>query len=346
VTLRREQDRIRLTASLVRVADQVQVWTETFERDAANSFELQEDVAAHVAAGVLQSLFPEAPPLGRPQGRIGEAAYQAYLNGRYLQRQGTRDGLRRSSSFFQDAARQAPAFAPAQAGLAETYVAMARSGSPEPDAYANARSAAEAALVADPGNAEAHDALANVLFWHEWNWTVAEREFQAAIAGNPSFALAHHDRAFFLVAIGRREEGLTALRKALALDPLSVRVNIDAGWLLLQARHFDEAIAQARRAKELEPQLKEADACIARAMLYQGRAGSGPDNTRALEDPFLRAAFAALHGESDQVFPALERAFASHAPMMVFLNTEPSFDKIREDPRFRALLEKMKLPAR
>ncbi len=345
-TLRRQQDRMRLTASLVRVADQMQVWTETFERDAANSFELQEDLSARVAAGVLRSLVPEAAPTSRPHGSVGEAAYQAYLNGRYLQRQGTRDGLERSVAFFQDAARQAPEFASAQAALAETYVAMARSGSAAPDVFAKARSAAESALGVDPGNAEAHNALANVLFWHEWNWTAAGRQFDAAIEDNPSFALAHHDRAFFLVAVGRREAGLTALRKALAIDPLSVRVNIDAGWLYLQARHFEEAIAQARRARELEPGLKEADACIARARLYQGRPATSPGNSRALDDPFLRAAFAAIEGENDRVFPALEQAYASHRPMMVFLNTEPSFDKIREDPRFRALLERMNLPAR
>jgi tetratricopeptide (TPR) repeat protein len=77
--------------------------------------------------------------------------------------------------------------------------------------------------------------------------------------------------------MGRRESALTTLRRAMALDPLSVRVNMDAGWLLLQAHHFDEAIAQAKRAQELQPGLREADACIARARLYQGQGAAPPD---------------------------------------------------------------------
>jgi lipopolysaccharide biosynthesis regulator YciM len=138
-----------------------------------------------------------------------------------------------------------------------------------------------------------------------------------------------------------REDGLTALRRAMALDPLSVRVNMDAGWLLLQAHRFDEAITQARRAQQLEPGLKEADACIARAMLYQGRtAVSAADSA----DPFLHAAFSALRGQSNDAIVALEQAYTARSPMLVFLNTEPSFDKLHSDVRFRALVEKMRFP--
>jgi TolB-like protein/DNA-binding winged helix-turn-helix (wHTH) protein len=341
--LREQADRMRLTASLIRASDQVQVWTTTVEHDRTESFQLQEEIAARVAAGVLQTIFPEATATIHPRENISGPAYQAYLDGRFLERQGTRQGLERSVGFFQDAIRQAPDFALAHSALAETWVAMARSGAAGSDGFAGARSAAESALRLDPGNAEAHNALANVLFWHDWNWNAAGREFDAAIAQNPSFALAHHDRAFFLVAVGRREEGLTALRQALALDPLSVRVNIDAGWLLLQARHFDEAIAQATRARQLEPGLREAEACISRAMLYQGRTRANMENPASFTDPFIRASFAALAGDPTQAFAALEQAYSSRSTMMVFLNTEPSFDKLRGDARFRALTAKMEL---
>jgi tetratricopeptide (TPR) repeat protein len=81
--------------------------------------------------------------------------------------------------------------------------------------------------------------------------------------------VAHHDYAFFLVAMGRTKQGLTSLRRAIALDPLSARVDIDAGWLYLQAHRLDDAIQQARRARELEPGLAEANACILRSLCYQ-----------------------------------------------------------------------------
>lgn len=339
-TLRHDRQRSRLTVSLLRLKDQVQVWTETFERDAANSFELQEDVAARVAAGVLRSLFPQAKLTARPSRGVSEAAYQAYLKGRYLQRKGNRADLNRSESFFQTAALSAPEFAAAHAALAETYVSMARSGG-GPEAFDKAKPAAEAALRLDPMNAEAHNALGNALFWHEWSWAAAEREFQAAIDANPSFAPAYHDHAFFLVAMGRREAGLSALRRAMALDPLSVRVTIDAGWLLLQAHSFEEAITQARRALELEPGLRAANACIARAQLLQGGGGAAPSDSA---EPFMHAVFLAITGDNEKALASLERAYAGHSSMMPLLNSEPAFTKLHEDARFRALAGKMHFP--
>jgi TolB-like protein/DNA-binding winged helix-turn-helix (wHTH) protein len=340
VTTRRADNKLRLTASLLRANDQVQVWTETFERDAGNSFELQEAVAAQVSAGVLRTLFPDAKPLERPARGVSAAAYQAYLDGRLLQRQGTRAGLERSESFFQTAVEQAPSWGAANAALAETYVAMARSGARPAAIFDQAKAVALAALRADPANAEAHNALANALFWHDWDWAAADHEFRAALAANPSFALAYHDEAFFLVATGRRESALTALRRAMALEPLSVRVNMDAGWLLLQAHRFDEAIAQAERARQLQPNLPEADACIARARLYRGEVAVPPDTS----DPFIRATLQSLRGQREAAVASLSAAYSERRVMMVMLNSEPSFDKMRDDPGFRAIVAKMRFP--
>ncbi len=334
-SLRHDGAKTRISVGLTRVRDQVQVWTETFERDKAGSFELQEDVAARVAAGVLRNLFPEEHAMARPARGVAEAAYQAYLNGRYMQQ---KTGLRRSIPYFEDAIAASPDFAEAHAALAETYVSLGHSGS-SPDGFTRARPEAQAALRLDPANAEAHNALGNVLFYQDWNWSAAEREFQAAIDANPSFARAHHDQAFFLVAMGRREAALTALRRAMALDPLSVRVNIDAGWLLLQAHHFDDAIVQTKRALELEPGLREAEACQARARALLGQ--SAPADATS---SFMHAAYLAMGGQSTPSIDALEKAYAEHAPMMVMLQSEPAFDKLRSDPRFQALAAKMRFP--
>ena len=350
-TLRKDTSRVRISARLVRIADQVQVWTETFEQDESNLFQMQEDAAARITAAVLQRLFPATPATVRPSHFRKPEALEAYATGRYLQHKGNLADLSRSLSYFEEAARKDPSFVEAYAGAAATLVGQARTGRGPADAFPRAKTAAEAALRLDDGNAEAHNALANVLFWREWNWAEAERHFNRAIEINPSFAIAHHDYAFFLVAIGRTEDGLSAWRRAVAIDPLSTRVNIDGGWLLLQAHRFDDAIRQAQRALELEPGLPEANACIARARQYQGRADTETvKRFRGLIDdpggtePFAYATACALMGEDAKALEALDRAYAARSIMMPLLKTEPSFTGLHRDPRFQAVVQKMRFP--
>jgi tetratricopeptide (TPR) repeat protein len=158
------------------------------------------------------------------------------------------------------------------------------------------------------------------------------------------------------------------LRRAIALDPLSARVNIDAGWLLLQAHRFDDAIRQARRALELEPGLAEANACIQRSLLYQKKyrelladiQKSGPnpeqtlkrlyreklqkDGTSGKADSFSLATTHVFLGENDRALDELENALAKHNIMMPLLRTEPTFDPLHNEPRFQALTRKLALP--
>ena len=350
-TLRKSAGRVRVAARVVRVADQLQIWTDTFEEDASNLFEIQEDAAARISGAVLQLLFPNSAAAVKPARQRNHEALEAYTNGRFLQRKGNLGDLNRSVSFFEKATSSDASFSEAYAALAETFLALAISGRGAPESFARAREAAESALRSDDSNVEAQNALANVLFWHEWNWREAERHFSRAIDINPSFALAQHDYAFFLVAMGRTEAGLSSWRRAVAIDPLSTRVNIDGGWLLLQAHRFDDAIRQAQRALELSPGLEEANACIARARQYQGRADSETakqlralmDNPGAAE-PFAYATACALMGENSKALDGLDRAYTARSTMMPMLKTEPSFTRLHGDTRFEALVRKMRLP--
>jgi tetratricopeptide (TPR) repeat protein len=268
-----------------------------------------------------------------------------------LQQKGNLADLNRSVTFFEQATKIDPSFSEAYAALAEDFMALAISGRGQAESFARAKMAAESALRSDDGNAEAQNAIANVLFWHEWNWPEAERHFSRAIDINPSFALAQHDYAFFLVAMGRTEAALGSWRRAVAIDPLSTRVNIDGGWLLLQAHRFDDAIRQAQRALELSPGLEEANACIARARQYQDRAD--PETVRQLRalmdnpgaaEPFAYATACALMGENSKALDGLDRAYAARSTMMTMLKTEPSFTRLHGDTRFEALVRKMRLP--
>jgi tetratricopeptide (TPR) repeat protein len=350
------------------VADQAQVWTDTSERADAEMFRVEEETAAHIASAVSGKLLGGSAASTARSHAQNQEAYQAYLNGRYLVHKENRADLERSIVYFEESARLDPRFDQAYSAAAEAYIAMGRSGNAPPDTFMRARASAEKALSLNETNAEAHNALANALFWHDWNWPQAEQHFARAIALNPSLAVAHHDYAFFLVAMGRTEQGLTSLRRAIASDPLSARVNIDAGWLLLQAHRFDDAIRQARRAQELEPGLAEANACILRSLLYQKKYRevadllhlSGPNPEEALKkiyrqklqeeeksgsrDLFTTAMRYTFLGENSKALDTLEKAYASRSIMMPLLKTEPSFEALHSEPRFQDLARKLALP--
>jgi len=367
-TVRESAGRIRIAVRLIQVADQGQIWNDTLERAVDETFQIQEEVAAHIANAVSGNLLSGAPAAPARSHARSQAAYEAYLNGRYLQGKGNRSDLERSIASFEQASKLDPQFDLAESALAESYVSWGRSGGPPQETFPRARAAAEKALNLNEANAEAHNALANALFWNDWNWPQAERHFTRAIAINPSFSLSSHDYAFFLVAMGRTEPGLASLRHALAADPLSWRVNIDAGWLLLQAHHFDEAIKQARRAQELEPGLAEANACIVRARFHQKQyrevldamhlTGSNPEETlkrlyreklqddekSGKADPFTMATRYTFIGENAKALDSLDLAYARRSIMMPLLKTEPSLEALHAEPRFQELVRKLALP--
>jgi DNA-binding winged helix-turn-helix (wHTH) protein/TolB-like protein/tetratricopeptide (TPR) repeat protein len=345
---RNESGRTRISVRMVKAADQAQVWSETYEQDAAGRLEMQEQIAARVSVAVVQRLLGRSAPVAARVHVPKAAAGEAFLNGRYLQRKNTPADAERAIAFYEQAGNSDPAFAEPWAAMAETYIGLAMSGrAPGSDAYPKARAAAEHALrVAE--SAEAHTALADVCFWYDWNWNQARSHFERAIALNPSLARAHHDYAFYLVAMGRTEAGLDSLRRAIAIDPLSPHVNLDAGWLLLQAHHFDEAIRQAKRALELEPGLTEANACIGRALAYRGQAGlEAPALYRRMadsgKDAYYRALAFAMLGENDNALRELEAAYRQHSTMMPLLATEPAFAGLHGDTRFREIARQVGL---
>ena len=366
-TVRHSEGQVRISARLIKVIDQAQVWNGTTIRAESETFQAEEEAGAHIAAAISSRLLGAATVSSPTFGARNEQAYQAYWNGRYLQRKGNRGDIERSISYFEQAASLDSRFDQALSALAESYIALGRSGGVPQETFPRARDAAEKALAIHEANAEAHNALANALFWYEWNWPLAEQHFIRAIRLNPSFSLAQHDYAFFLVAMGRTEDGLASLHRAIASDPLSARVNIDAGWLYLQAHRFDEAIRQARRAQELETGLAEANSCILRSLFHQKKYRevmdalhlSGPDPKEVLRhryrqrleedekagkhDPFTTATRYAFLGDNAKALDALDEAYTRRNAMMPLLKTEPSLLGLHGESRFQALLQKLRL---
>jgi TolB-like protein/Tfp pilus assembly protein PilF len=350
--VRRESGRVRISARLLKVADQSQVWSDTYEQDGSDRLGIEEQVAARVTAAVIHQLFPASPSRAARGHLPAAAAYDALMKGRYLLHKRGRADAERAITQFEEAIKQDVAFAEPWGAMAQTYAGLALSGIyPARDALVKARTAAEQALRLDEANAEAHNALAAVLFWHDWNWNEAQRHYLRAIAINPSYAQAHHDYAFYLVVTGHAEAGIASLRRAITIDPLSPRVNVDAGWVLLQAHHFDEAIVQAKRALELEPALGEAKACIVRAEHYQGKAS--PEVTefyqavlqnRERSGPYNLALAHAVLGRRQEALAALQTAYEQREVLMPLIGTEPAFSVLHRDARFRELVRRMGLP--
>ena len=184
-------------------------------------------------------------------------AYNRYLKGRHFLNQRTRKSILHSIECFEEAACEDCDYALPYAGLAEAYILLGAGGYGEADparALHKAREAALKAIEGDESSAEAHLALALVYYRAAWDWAGSEREFRRAIEINDGYATGHHQYAMFLAALKRLDEALAEIRKAQELDPLSLIINTAVARILHFSRRFDEAIEQSRRTLELNPQ--------------------------------------------------------------------------------------------
>jgi len=323
----------KVNVRLIRASDQTQVWSSTVELA---------DAAPKILAGLSQTLGGNAVPHRSPTIRDAKAN-ALYKDARLLlNNRAVRGDLALAADKFRDSIAIEPSAA-AYAGLADTLVARAGGGGKSVELYPPAMEAARKAIAIDEEDPEAHNALAEGLFWFEWNWTEAEKHFRRALTLNPSFAQAHHDYAWYLVAAGRSLEGLRELDLALSLDPLARRVNIDAGWLLQQARRYPEAEAQARRTLTLEPGLGEAQACLQRALVMQGKAQEPPPNPEKA-GLFDQARQYVRLKDKENALASLERAVEERNAIAVLLRSEQLFDWLHGEKRFQSLVKRVGIP--
>jgi tetratricopeptide (TPR) repeat protein len=195
---------------------------------------------------------------------VNPSARRLYLEGRFYWAKRTPDFDHKAIKRFEDAVRLDPNYALAYSGLADAY-AITASGLPASERSIEAKSAAEHALALDPSSAEAHTSLAFVLYKFDWNWVEAEQHFRRALRLNPAYALAHHWFGEFLILRGRSDEGLTELKQAESLEPLSLPIKNDLARGLYRTRHYDEAIAKAQEVLDLDPNFSNAYATLAYA---------------------------------------------------------------------------------
>lgn len=273
--VRREGNRVRITAQLVHVDDQLQVFAQTYESDAGALLEIQKDVGARIARALEHELLASTAAAGA-SGSTAAAmrpAVDAYLHGRFLWSKRTSDGVRKALEYFQKSLAADPNYAPAHAGIADCYMIWSGRllGLRPAEAYPRAREAAQKALQLDPSLGEAHATLAVIRFEHDWDFAGADREYRRAIELKPDYAFAHQWYAEYLASMGRHREAVAEIRRALELDAFSRSINLVYGQILMYSRDYEAAAAQFRKLIDLHPDFAEPYAHLNRIYLQQGR---------------------------------------------------------------------------
>jgi TolB-like protein/lipoprotein NlpI len=251
-TIRRSEDRLRVTARLVDVEDGFDLWSETYERTPADLVAIEEEIKQAIA-GTLR--IPSAMDSAHPalQRTTNLQAYDAYLAGRYLLDQLTPGTVPRAIAYLTRAVRLDTGFARAHAALAEAHLRRGGAEAQAPlVAVPIAKDAALRALELDSTLAEAHIALGTIRFGFDRDWRGAETEFRRAITLEPGLPEAHHAYSHYLLAMGRIDESLEASERALQLSPAAPLLTQHLGWHYLHARQYPRAREALWRAIELD----------------------------------------------------------------------------------------------
>jgi TolB-like protein/Tfp pilus assembly protein PilF len=257
-SVRRSGNRLRITAQLTSVRDGRTLWSERYDRELADVFAIQDEIARTIVdtlrATLLQDLGDPTPVRYTANLR----AYNLYLKGRYSWNRRTQAAIAEGIQYFEAAIAEDAGYALAYTGLADSYaLQIDYRGSPVQEGLERARAEAERALALDETLAEAHTSLAWVTFIYDWDWPTAARHFRRALELNPRYSVARQWHSWFQTAMGHTELALAEGRQALVLDPASVSIRRSMGWLHYYARQPEQALEQLRRALAMNPTAEE-----------------------------------------------------------------------------------------
>ncbi len=259
-------DSLSVSVELVDARDNSHLWGEQYTRTLADLVSLQDEISRAITEKLRLRLSGEDEKRLAKHSTENTEAYQFYLKGRYHWNRRTGPDIRKSVEYFQQAIDEDPTYALAYSGLADSYGLLpGYAGVPSKEAFPQAKAAAAKALQIDETLAEAHTSLAYVLEAYEWDWAGAEREFKKAIELKPNYETAHHWYAIFLANQGRPQEAMAEIQRARELDPLSLKINNNVGWILYLDRQYDRAIEQLQKTLEMDPNFVSARFDLARA---------------------------------------------------------------------------------
>jgi DNA-binding winged helix-turn-helix (wHTH) protein/TolB-like protein/Flp pilus assembly protein TadD len=271
-SLAHEGERVTLQVELIDVARAAQVWSRRYEIARAELPSLQSRVIDDLAVSLQLRQTSGAEAKRAVDPTRNTAAYQAYLQGRFLWNQRSEPALRRAIELFRRAIDLDPSFALAYAALADCYTTLGYLGNDAPAAtFPVARPYALKAIELDPSLSQAHASLAYIKFYFDWDWAGAGEAFRRAIGLNPNDPVAHQWHAVYLLAAGRPDEAMKEVRTAQRLDPLSLAINTDVGFHHYYAGHYAQAIAQLQSVLGMKSDFALAHLWLARTFLEAGR---------------------------------------------------------------------------
>jgi TolB-like protein/DNA-binding XRE family transcriptional regulator len=252
-SVKKSGPRLRISVQLINAANGFQIWSERFERLMTDLFELQDEITLAIISELKVELLETDKQVLVRRHSSDLEAYNLYLKGRFYWAQRPQ-GINKAIEFFQLAIDRDPQSALARAGLADCYATLGswENGSLPPIiAMAKARAAANKAVELDERLAEPHATLAYRTTHYDWDWPIAEAQFQRALALNPNYAVTHHWYSHYLMAMGRTEESLAQSTRCLELDPLDLVINIHMAWHYQFSRRYDEAVDQCHKTNDL-----------------------------------------------------------------------------------------------
>jgi serine/threonine-protein kinase len=383
-SVRRVGDQVRITVQLVEAATGRHLWAESYRRELRDILALESEVARAIAQEIKIALTPEEETRLADARPVNPEAYEAYLKGRYHWSNITEEGFWKSIDYFQQAIEKDPSYAPAYAGLAQSYLFLGQLLPPR-EIMPKARAAVTKALELDDTLAEAHTQRA-LIKMKDWDWVGAEKEFRRALELNPKDALTHLYYAQFLNTVGRHQEALAEAKRAEQLDPLSpfISANVIVRYGILG--EYDQAIEQSRKALELNPNFWLTHSTLAGVYRKKGmydeaiagyrKAASGSGaypwplahlaytyglagrrregleilfQLKELSEqryvrPDMIAHAYAGLGQKDEALQLLEKAHEMHELDAYRFVVRGAFEPLRDDPRFQELLRRMNLP--
>jgi TolB-like protein/DNA-binding winged helix-turn-helix (wHTH) protein/Flp pilus assembly protein TadD len=379
-SVRREGNRVRITAELTKVDDGFQLWSETYDRQIDDLFAVQAEIARAVSVALQVRILD--PSLGTDSShfRRNPAAYEPYLQAQYFLARGEdKDDLEKALGYVDQAIQLDPGFAPSWALRSVVINTAATIGLRDHEkSFLEARENAEKAIALDARSAAGYLALGWVKLGYEWDWDGAEAALKKAANLQPGSAVVLSYRAYLYECLGRLDEAIALTQEASILDPL--RTNAYLGALLLTAGRYDEAKASVEKALSMNQKLEGAHAKLGAILLAQGHAqaalaemdaepgewekltgqalvyhalGRTHDSEAALsrliethteDSPYQIAEIYAYRGKVDQAFAWLDRSYLQRDPGLNQLKLDPLLKNLRADPRYSDLLKKMRLP--
>ena len=253
-SVRKSGNRLRISVQLVNASDGFHLWSERYDREMQDIFELQDEITLSVTDALKVRLLGKDRDIVLKRYTDDAEVYELFLKGRYYHYKYSAEGWRRAIEFFEKAVEKEPNYAPAYAGMNTSWGFLWFMGFlPAEQAVPQMKAAAIKALEIDDNLAESHLSQAMISFFYDWEWRKAEQEFKRAIALDPHNAEALSFYSMFLGFEERFDEAISQGRRTLEIDPLSPLINMNVGWTYLSAGLSDEALDQAGKMIEIEP---------------------------------------------------------------------------------------------